>query len=59
MDCVFIGYALNSSAYRFLVHKSELSDIHINMIIESRDIFFEDIFPYKQEEDKTSGKRTQ
>ena len=29
------------------------------MIIESReDVFFEDIFPYKQEEDKTSGKRT-
>ena len=29
------------------------------MIIESRDVvFFEDIFPYKREEDKTSGKRT-
>ena len=29
------------------------------MIIESRDaVFFEDIFPYKLEKDKTSGKRT-
>ena len=29
MDCIFIGYALNSSAYRFLVHKSEIPDIHV------------------------------
>ena len=59
MDCIFIGYALNSSAYRFLVHKSEIPDIHVNMIIKSRYVvFFEDIFPYKREEDKTSGKRT-
>ena len=59
MDCIFIGYALNSSAYRFLVHKSEIPDIHVNMIIEFRDaVFFEDIFSYKREADKTSGKRT-
>ena len=59
MDCIFIGYALNSSTYRFLVHKSEIPDIHINMIIESRDaVFFEDIFSYKQKEDKNSQKRT-
>ena len=59
MNCIFIDYALNSSAYRFLVHKSEIPDIHVNMIIESRDVvFFEDIFPYKREADKTSGKRT-
>ena len=58
MDCIFIGYALNSSAYRFLVHKSDLSDILVNMIIESRDVvFFEDIFSYKRETDKTFGKR--
>ena len=50
MDCIFIGYNLNSSAYRFLVHKLEISDIHVNMIIEFRDIvFFEEIFPYKRE----------
>jgi len=59
IDCIFIGYALNSSACRFLVHKLEIPDIHVNMIIEFRDtIFFEDIFPYKWETDKTSGKRT-
>ena len=59
MDCIFIRYALNSSAYRFLVHKSEILDIHINMIIKSKDIvFFEDIFPCKWETDKTSRKRT-
>jgi len=59
MDCVLISYALNNSAYRFLVHKSKIPDIHVNMIIESRDVvFLEDIFPYKQEKDKTSGKRT-
>ena len=47
VDCVFIGYAQNSNAYRFLVHKSEISDIHVNTIIESRDAsFFENIFPY-------------
>ena len=59
MDCIFIRYALNSSAYRFLVYKSEIPDIHVNMIIEYRDVmFFEDIFPYKQEKDKTFEKRT-
>ena len=50
---------MNSSAYKFLVHKSEIFDIHVNMIIEFRDVvLFEDIFPYKREEDKTSEKRT-
>ena len=47
IDCVFIGYAQNSNAYHFLVHKSEIPDIHVNMIIESRDAsFFENIFLY-------------
>ncbi|CAL5410917.1 unnamed protein product [Camellia sinensis] len=46
VDCIFIGYAHNSSAYRFLVHKSEIPDIHRNTIMESRNAcFFEDIFP--------------
>ena len=50
---------MNRSAYRILVHKSEIPDIHVNMIIEFRDaVFFEDNFPYKRETDKTSGKRT-
>ena len=46
IDCVFIGYANNSSAYRFLVHRSEDLDMHVNTIIESRNAsFFEYIFP--------------
>jgi len=28
------------------------------MIIESRDVFFEDVFPYKRKENNTSRKRT-
>jgi len=49
MECIFMGYALDSSAYRFLVHKSEISDIHVNIIIESRDVvFFEDVLSYKR-----------
>ena len=28
------------------------------MIIESRDVFFEDIFPFKRATEKTSGRRT-
>ena len=47
-DCVFIGYAHNRSAYRFLIHKSEIIDMHANTIIESRNAsFFENVFPYK------------
>ena len=48
IDCVFIGHANNSSSYRFLVYKSNIPDIQVNMFIESRDVtFFEDKFPYK------------
>ncbi|CAL2253197.1 unnamed protein product [Prunus armeniaca] len=53
IDCVFIGFANTSAAYRFLVIKSDISDIHVNTIIESVDAdFFEEIFPYKE---KRSG----
>ena len=31
VDCVFIGYAQNSNAYRFLVHKSEIPDIYMSI----------------------------
>ena len=48
IDCVFIGYANNSAAYRFLVIKSGISDIQVNTIIESNNAeWFEHIFPYK------------
>jgi len=58
-DCIFIGYILNISAYSFLVYKSKIPDIHVNMIIESGDVmFFEDVFPYKLEENNAYEKRT-
>jgi hypothetical protein len=46
VDCVFLGYAHNSAAYRFLVVHSETSEVVVNVIIESQDVtFFESIFP--------------
>jgi hypothetical protein len=48
VDCVFLGYAHYSTAYRFLVIKSEIPDVHIETFLESRDVtFFENIFPMK------------
>ncbi|BFG40858.1 hypothetical protein CerSpe_271320 [Prunus speciosa] len=59
IDCVFIGFAFNSAAYRFLVFHSEISDIHVNTILEFVDaIFFEDVFPYKQGRSNVNRKRT-
>ena len=58
IDCVFIGYAHNSSAFRFLVHKSDIPDIHVNTFIESREAtFFENVFPYKSAPESTTLKR--
>ena len=49
VDCVFFGYAQNSSAYRFLTYESEIPDINVNTIIELRNVvFFEHVFPYKK-----------
>ena len=59
VDCIFVGYAQNSSAYRFLVYKSEIPDIHKNTIMKSRNAsFFEHVFPCKFEEGPSSSKRT-
>ena len=59
VDCVFIGYTHNSSAYRFLIHKSEIIDMHANTIIKSRNAsFFENVFPYKSTPELNSSKRT-
>ena len=59
VDYVFIGYAHNSSAYRFLIHKSEIVDMHANTIIESRNAsFFENVFSYKSTQESNSSKRT-
>ena len=48
VDYVFLGYAQRSITYRFLVVKSEVPDVHIDTIMESRDAtFFVNIFPMK------------
>ncbi|KAK1644347.1 hypothetical protein QYE76_062152 [Lolium multiflorum] len=48
VDCVFLGYASHSIAYRFLVVKSGVDDMNVGTIFESRDAtFFEDIFPMR------------
>ena len=44
VDCVFLGYAQRSIAYRFLVVKYEIPDVHVDSIIESRDATFFRIF---------------
>ncbi|KAK3030705.1 hypothetical protein RJ639_034881 [Escallonia herrerae] len=41
------------------VHKSEVDDIHVNTIMETRNAhFFEDVFPYKVAQERSSVKRT-
>jgi hypothetical protein len=46
VDCVFLGYAMNSVGYRFLTVKSGVYDIEVGTIFESRDAtFFRLIFP--------------
>ena len=47
-DCMFIGYASNSAAYRFLVLKSDV--LESNTIIETKNAeFFEHIFPLSEQ----------
>ena len=60
IDCIFINYAQNSKAYRFLVYESKNTDIHKNTIMESRNAsFFEHVFPCKSKGDcSSSSKRT-
>ena len=40
VDCVFLGYAQRSMAYRFLVVKFDIPDMHVDSIMESRDATF-------------------
>ena len=55
VDCVFLGYAIHSVGYRFLIVKSGVPDMHVGTIMESRDAtFFENIFPMR---DETSSSR--
>jgi hypothetical protein len=55
MDCVFLGYAHHSIAYRFLVIKSEIHDVHVDIFLKSHDVtFFENIFSMKNLYDMSS-----
>jgi hypothetical protein len=48
VDCVFLGYAIHSVGYRFLIINSSVSEMAVDTIMESRDAtFFEDEFPMK------------
>jgi hypothetical protein len=40
VDCVFLGYAIHSVGYRFLIINSEVPDVHVGTIMESRDAIF-------------------
>jgi hypothetical protein len=45
VDCVFLGYAQNNTAYRFLVVKSDSPDMSVYTIMESHDAsFFEEVY---------------
>jgi hypothetical protein len=39
VDCIFLGYTHHSIAYRFLVDKSKVYDVHVNSLLESHDVF--------------------
>nr|CAH65871.1 OSIGBa0103I21.4 [Oryza sativa] len=48
VDCVFLGYAIHSVGYRFLIVNSGVPDMRVGTITESRDAtFFENEFPMK------------
>jgi hypothetical protein len=48
VDCIFLGYAIHSVGYRFLIIKSGVPDMHVGTIMESRDAtFFEIEFSMK------------
>nr|GEZ14654.1 retrotransposon protein, putative, Ty1-copia subclass [Tanacetum cinerariifolium] len=57
VDCIFIGYAKNNSAYRFIVYESKNLDIQKNTVMELRNAsFFEHIFPCLSKETGSSSR---
>nr|GEY28552.1 zinc finger, CCHC-type [Tanacetum cinerariifolium] len=57
VDYIFIGYAKNNSAYRFIVHESKNPDIQKNTVMESRNAsFFENVFPCLSKETGSSSR---
>ena len=48
IECIFIGYLLHNTTYRFFVIYSKVNEISNNTIMESSDAnFFENVFPLK------------
>jgi hypothetical protein len=48
VDYIFLGYAQHSVAYKFLIIKYEIPNVHANTMDDSRDAtFFLNIFPIK------------
>jgi hypothetical protein len=48
VDCVFLGYAIHSVGYRFLIINYSVPEMAIDTIMKSRDAtFFENEFPMK------------
>ncbi|GJU13209.1 retrotransposon protein, putative, ty1-copia subclass [Tanacetum coccineum] len=57
IDCIFIGYAKNSIAYRFIIHDLKNPDIQKNALMESRNAsFFENIVPCLTKETGSSSR---
>ncbi|GJT38142.1 putative ribonuclease H-like domain-containing protein [Tanacetum coccineum] len=57
VDYIFIGYAKNNIAYRFIIHDSKNPDIQKNAVMESRNAsFFENIFPCLTKETGSSSR---
>jgi hypothetical protein len=40
IDCVFLGYAIHSVEYRFLIINSRVSDMLVGTIMKSRDAIY-------------------
>ena len=40
VDCVFLGYAIHSVGYRFLIINSSVPEMAVDTIIEFRDVTF-------------------
>ena len=50
VDYIFLGYAIHSVGYRFLIVKSGVLDMHVGTIMEPKDAtFFENIFSMRDE----------
>ncbi|GKA37244.1 pol polyprotein [Tanacetum coccineum] len=57
VDCIFIRYAKNNSAYHFIIHDLKNPDIQKNVVMESRNAsFFEKIFPCLTKETGSSSR---